>query len=37
LLISLLEYIGNELGCKVKKSARLPAIDSARRELGRYF
>jgi hypothetical protein len=37
LLVSLLEYIGNELGCKIKKSKRLPAIDSARRELNRFF
>lgn len=34
---SLLEFVGEELGCKVKKSARLSAIDSARRELDRFF
>ncbi len=28
--------LAKELGCKVKKSARLPAIDSARRELERF-
>ena len=36
-LKSLLEYVGEELGCKVKKSARLAAIDSARREFDRFF
>ena len=34
---SLLEFVGEELGCKVKKSARLAAIDSARREFDRFF
>ena len=37
LIKSLLEFVGEELGCKVKKSARLAAIDSARRELNRFF
>ena len=34
---SLLEFVGQELGCKIKKSARLAAIDSARKELNRFF
>ncbi len=37
LVKSLLEFVGEELDCKIKKSARLAAIDSARRELGRFF
>lgn len=36
-LKSLLEPVGAELGCKVKKSARLPAIDTARREFERFM
>jgi hypothetical protein len=36
-LKSLLGFAGEELGCKVKKSARLAAIDSARKELDRFF
>lgn len=36
-LKSMLGFVGEELGCKVKKSARLAAIDSARKELGRFF
>ncbi len=30
------QILAKELGCKVKKSARLPAIDSARWELERF-
>lgn len=36
-LKSMLEFVGEELGCKIKKSARLAAIDSARKELNRFF
>jgi len=35
-ILMVLELLAKELGCKVKKSARLPAIDSARRELERF-
>ncbi len=34
--LTAVEILAKELGCKVKKSARLPAIDSARRELERF-
>lgn len=33
--LTVVEILAKELGCKVKKSARLPAIDSVRRELER--
>jgi hypothetical protein len=34
---ALLEHVGKELGCKITKSARLTAVDAARKEMSRFF